>query len=161
MMAFALTSSPSTKAFEYLRFVFEECTGQPIPAIFCKDFYAEEIQAEANGQSNSTFYTDTYAKTRFLTDWVCPNLNKTTITNKEFSNIEVSVVTCAEGTNEKYDPDFLPDLTCKTTDESNSWANGKFLYKSLINTNFVPAKYHSEQTLQKYATETQTLLSSD
>ena len=62
MMAYALDSYPDPEeAFEYVRIVFHYGDGTNIPAIFCKDFYAEEIQAEASGESNSTFYTTNFA----------------------------------------------------------------------------------------------------
>ena len=49
MMAYAFESLTSQDALRYFRVVFFDGDGSTIPAIFCKDFFAEEIQAEANG----------------------------------------------------------------------------------------------------------------
>ena len=82
MIAYQFDSGlePPDTAFKFFIIVFSEGNGDGmnIPAIFCKDYFAEEIEAEASGISNSTFYTDTYLVSNG-TDRVCPKLDKTTI----------------------------------------------------------------------------------
>ena len=159
MMAYSLQSLIQISAFEYLRITFYDGDGVNIPAIFCKEYFAEEIQAEASGESNSTFYTDTYAPIDYYgTEWVCPNLNKTNITDDRYENINVGVYSCAYA--KLKDSNFLSDQNCSSAANSTSYATYIYLYKSLTNSNFVPAQYSSEKTLQKYATVTSTPLSS-
>ena len=151
-MAYSFKSSKPQTAFEYLRIQFTDGKGHNIPAIFCKDFFAEEIQAEASGESNSTFYTDTYASLSYATDWVCPNQNKTNMQTNGYRNIKVFVVSCEYATQDRRDPDFLPDLTCASAIETKTYAERSILHRSFTNSNFVPAQYSSEKTLQQYAT---------
>ena len=63
--------------------------------MYCRDYFAEEIAAEESGQSDSTFYSDTFAdpKNDAISRWICPNLTKTTITDN--ISFEVDVVTCS------------------------------------------------------------------
>ena len=62
MISYAFGSFKPEGAFRYLRIVFTDFNGDNIPAVLCKDYFAEEIEAEASGESNSTFYTQTYAR---------------------------------------------------------------------------------------------------
>ena len=78
MVSYMLIDPNLNDPLETLRVVFqpEQITNDVIPAVYCKDYYADEIAAEKNDQSNSTFYTDKYG---FLGDygqsmWICPNL---------------------------------------------------------------------------------------
>ena len=160
MMAYSFSSSTPQTAFEYLRIEFKDGKGTNTPAIFCKDFFAEEIQAEASGESNLTFYTRTYASFSQATDWVCPNQNKTNMTTNVYKNMKVFVVSCEYATQDGHDPDFLPDLTCASAVDSKTYAERSILHKSFTNSNFVPAQYSSEKTLQQYATVLKIYLSS-
>ena len=85
MMAYSFYSIYGPlEVYKYFRVAFIEGEGrfqETIPTILCSDYYAEEIQAEASGASNSTFYTDNYSWKLNQTLWVCPNLNKTTVTD--------------------------------------------------------------------------------
>ncbi len=114
MMAYAFhTFFGAEYAFQYLRVAFYS-NGSYIPAVLCQDYFADQILAEANGQSNSTFYTDTYS-TNISTrsSWVCPDLGNMTITEKEnMDNIVVYVLSCNSAKTK--DPDFLPDQVCKS-----------------------------------------------
>jgi hypothetical protein len=54
-----------------------------IPAVYCKDLFADEIEAEKNGESDSNFFTETYLNvtgTNF--SWICPNVTSYNITSE-------------------------------------------------------------------------------
>ena len=119
-----------------------DSNGRTIPAVFCKDIFAEELQAEASNQTDTKFYTDTYAKKFGYSDWVCPDMGKTSITDKSSRNMQVWVYNCLKA--QTFDPEFLPDQVCKTKAQSAKFAQGRTLYKSFTSTNFVPAQYHTE-----------------
>lgn len=59
MIAYHFGADYGLEIFSYIRIVFKHGL-ETIPAINCTDFFADEIAAEADGRSNSTFYTDTY-----------------------------------------------------------------------------------------------------
>ena len=82
MVSYRLTGPYDLNPLKLLRMVFENgLTRETIPAVFCTDYYAEEIAAEKNGLSNSTFYTDTYEDYSGPNGykWICPNLTQSTI----------------------------------------------------------------------------------
>ena len=85
-----------------------------IPAVYCTDYYAEEIAAEKNGTSNSTFYTDTYSDSIALDNapykWICPNLTESTIFPGYLNNLKVELEACWIA--KQVDLDFEPDLEC-------------------------------------------------
>ena len=104
-----------------LRVVFVGLTGK-VPAVYCTDYYAEEIAAEESGQSDSTFYSRTYRDPGPYTDWksrwICPNLTKTEIDiENPWRYFTAAVVTCAQGKDS--DPTFEPDVTCIDPSETN------------------------------------------
>ena len=71
-----------------------------IPAINCTRFFASDIEAEIQGESNSTFYRDAYSDR----DWVCPDLNQIEIGGLtrsaagEFSWLRVNFMSCSDAT---------------------------------------------------------------
>ena len=73
----------TTNPLDTLRVVFYSFSSTPnvIPAVYCSDYYAEEIAAEKSGLSNSTFYTDKYADegSPYWSKWICPDLTKSMI----------------------------------------------------------------------------------
>ena len=83
-----------------------------IPAVYCTDYYAEEIAAEKNGLSNSTFYSDTYADDR----WICPNLTESTILPGYLNNLQAELDACWKA--KEVDPDFEPDLDCSANNDT-------------------------------------------
>jgi len=64
---------------------------QPIPAVYCLDYYADEIAAEKSGQSNSTFYTDKYGFEggQGMSKWICPNLTESNLVDEDQHNFYV------------------------------------------------------------------------
>ena len=107
MLAYSLQSVTKTYAFSYFRVVFH-IDDDFVPAILCKDFFAEEIQAEASGASNSTFYSDNYGKNlNAYSDWVCPDIDKETLSGKQYKNLVAFVLNCETG--KKEDAVFMPD----------------------------------------------------
>ena len=79
---------------QILRPVFRPANiGYVIPAVYCYEYYADEIAAEKNGQSDSTFYTDTYldlyAAGWGRSDWICPNLTDSMVTEIDTNNLRV------------------------------------------------------------------------
>ena len=127
-----------------------------ITAVYCTDYYAEEIAAETSGQSNSTFYTDTYGDyhRQYQYKWICPNLTETTIQPEYINNLNMIVDSCHIAKN--YDPDFEPDLICATNNDTiqaelmKNNSNGYTLNRQRVSSNFVPSLYHESQQLQHY-----------
>lgn len=79
-----------------------------MPAIYCEDYFAEEIAAEIFGNSNSAFnYTKAYTGggSYGVSKTICPNLQE--ITSDE---LNVKVVACEDA--KKDDPNFEPDVEC-------------------------------------------------
>ena len=112
MIAYQFYSEPEPEsAFAYARMVFFQ-NDKAVPAVECSDFFASEIQAEAEGLSESNFYTETFKQTPFFTPWVCPNLNQTELSNDSLTAL---LMTCqaAKGN----DPGFLPEQVCKSKEE--------------------------------------------
>ncbi len=82
--------------FSYVRFIFKDVEGgDVIPAVLCSEYFADEIAAEADGTSDSTFYTDTYADLFNLT-WICPNLTETKIIPYVPANFVMYFVSCQQ-----------------------------------------------------------------
>ena len=81
-----------------------------MPAVYCIDYFAKEIAAEQSGQSDSTFYTDTYGfeGKDGESKWICPNLTDYTITDG--TSFHVEVWDCEDG--KDWDPHFDPDVSC-------------------------------------------------
>ena len=105
--------SKTTNPLETLRVVFF-ANNVTVPAVYCKDYYAKEIEAEQNGQSDWTFnYTKAYAKEGVLgySKWICPNLKETTLTDARRLSFLVQVLPCSLA-KERFDPNFEPDVTC-------------------------------------------------
>ena len=73
-----------------LRVVFADENGS-VPTVYCTDFFAEQIAAEASGLSNSKFYTETFADDLAGYKWLCPNLAQTNVTREARNNLYVQV----------------------------------------------------------------------
>ena len=122
---------------------------QNVPAVYCKDYYAQEIAAEESGQSNSTFYTKAYGFKGVpnTNEWICPNLTNTILTKQ--GGLLVDVLTCKDA--KQFDQDFEPNVTCIDESATNATMANQFsLDRQLVSTNFVPLAYHTNQQLQQY-----------
>ena len=80
----------------------------------CEDYYADEIAQEKNGQSNSTFYSDTYGYDG-NSQWICPNLEKSIITDQPVNNFQHTVYSCHDA--KMFDTDFEPKKRCLANSE--------------------------------------------
>ena len=65
--------------YKTLRLIFQATDGSIAPAVYCSDYFAKEIAAEKNGETNSSFnYTNSYAGSK----WICPNMTESIMHNK-------------------------------------------------------------------------------
>jgi len=96
-----------------IAFFANSTTSDSTPAVYCKDYYADEIAQEKTGLSNSTFYTDTYVIDEAISDsqWICPNLTESTITDQPLDNLQLTVYSCQDA-KMFFDFDFEPDEPC-------------------------------------------------
>lgn len=55
---------------------------------YCKDYFADEIAAEQNGTSDSSFYTDTFSDedVKVGTSWICPDVSSIEISGSDVSD---------------------------------------------------------------------------
>ena len=75
----------TNEAYSYLRVVFMDQL-KKVPAVFCKDYFAAEIEAEASVPTNSsTFFTDNFANQ----EWLCPNLTQTNVTDQKILDLSI------------------------------------------------------------------------
>ena len=83
---------------EFLRLEFQNgISGGVIPAVYCSDYYKEEIEAEKNGTSTLSFYIDNYDDTAEDRNGksICPNMTKTTTVSQNWlDDLMVNVVPC-------------------------------------------------------------------
>ena len=98
MVSYFIEGEYEQNPLELLRMVFyahgDDIT-YVIPAMYCTDYFAEEIAAENSGLSNSTFYTDTY-KDVIDRKWICPNLTQSTIEPGQKTSLRAEVTACNE-----------------------------------------------------------------
>ena len=131
-------------------------TTRVIPAVYCSDLFADQIENEQN-DPNSNFYSATYGNGNqdgLGTSWkICPNMTNESGIDKDF---QVIVYTCTQG-KKRYE-NFEPNITC-IEDDSIEDEMGKGLgfklARSRVNSNFVPSLYHSSKELQYYVTQDQ------
>ena len=89
MPSYQLKGPNNINPLESLRVnFFDGYTGKVVPAVYCTDYYAKEIAAEQSGQSDSTFYSETYADSKIPGDskWIYPNLTETKISKTTISD---------------------------------------------------------------------------
>ena len=135
----------------------EGIAGVFIPAVYCAEYFQDEIEAEKSGQSSSTFYTDTYGYKMGdqglpHSQWICPNLTQSTLSAKGVHNLLATVQECANGVGS--DPSFAPDIDCIAESSYEEYMTktqlGYQIERQRMNTNFVPSMYHNSEELQHF-----------
>ena len=111
---------------QYLRIVFRASNVGKIEAAYCKDLFADEIEREQQGLTQSKFFTENFvnrpdqlydslfSSVEGQFDWICPNMTEPTQT------LEMKVYSCMVG--EKWssgDENYAAGEECKTYEESH------------------------------------------
>ena len=100
-----------------LRIVFQDSDGKTIPAVYCEDLFADQIEAEKNGTTpDSQFYTETYSShdASDFFKWICPNITSTNIMAlRKLDNLNANIYNCLAG--KLFDPDFEAETECSST----------------------------------------------
>ena len=124
---------------ENLRVVFSKAAlGSTIPALPCQTLFAKQIEREANGESDSDFYTKTYGKSDDY-DWLCPAMFEPyDLVSEVSSNIRASVVQCNIG--KLQDSSYNHDSCLSAEQTLQDWDNNVYtMYVQTTSTNFVPS----------------------
>ena len=104
----------------------DRLTGTTVPAVYCKDLFAEEIEKEKQGESDSTFFTDNFeTREEFLDlyqiestyEWICPNM---TVAATE---LQATVNDCKSSKNLSYmnTTGYAQDTKCANGKDFNMW----------------------------------------
>ena len=64
-----------------------------VDSVYCKDLFADQIAAEKNGTSDSSFFTDTYKDVgdTFGWAWICPNVTSLEASPDVLKNMQAVV----------------------------------------------------------------------
>ena len=139
-------------ASKYMRIQFSQqytdsSTTTYFDAVYCKDLYADQIEAEKNGTSSTNDFTQAFQdKNGFK--WVCPRTNEK-ITIPKFNDnggyLQMSVLKCDNVQQAVY----AGDEACATEFAADDAVT---ISTRVISTNFDPELYHKEEKMQLFYT---------
>ena len=130
-----------------MRIQFFDESKNVVEAVYCEDFYADKIAAEANGTVTTTYFTENFVEPidpalgDQMFKWVCPNITEMNLDTNY--GLEAHIVGCESASGDVY----ADGLACDQ-DELQYWSYHAIVKP--VSSNFDPYLYHKDGTIQLY-----------
>ena len=113
-----------------------------IPPMLCTEVYSDEIAAEKNGTSSSTFFTDTFVNINSdQTPYICPSKD---VLLDNYYGLKVDYFSCSAYRGFPYPGSPVCNSTLDKQMETFQVIN------TIVSTNFDPVRYSKDKSLQYY-----------